>query len=414
MSGLSKTSRNAVIAVMVISLVLLFASMTSPLLGYIAASYPTENFFLLVQVPGLVGTAVSFLVGPMAMKINMKWLMVICAVSALTYFLVFTFIGSNGPWIALVIGAGIVGICQGAAMVLTSSVFGAYVVDPGQRANFVAISGALMNGGAAVVNIVGGWLAAGNGGADWPKAYMLGLLIIPALIVFWIFMPLAPDAQELPMAADDGQGGPPPAPVATGFIPVKVFLIIGMGLIVSLGMGVFLMNVGTYITGELGIGKGYGYTTIESGMANALFTILGVVAGFSYPIISRPLGRMVTPIGYAVGAAGLAVCFLFPSNILYIYIGAGMCGLGFNIAMPYVMGQMMAITPPRWIPVAMSINMGAMNLAMSFVPNIFGFLGSLADGTIASQIMIGASLVVVGVVCSVFLFVFWKTPAPQE
>ena len=425
MKGLSAVSKKAVIATMVISLVLLFGSMTAPLLSYIgrSAAYQTENIYLILQVPAFVGMIVSFAVGPLAMKINLKWLMVACAISALIYFLIFALVGSNGPFIVLLIGAAIVGICQGAAMVLTSSIFGAYVLDPDQRANFVAISGALLNGGAAVVNVVGGIIASGNDGANWPNAYWLGLLIIPCLIIYWIMMPKAPDPVDAPTGAPgegDMPAGPPPA---TGFIPLKVWLIIAMGTIIFLGMAPFLMNVGLYIEGELGApvdlgGLGFGYTSVQAGLANSLFTILGVLAGFSFPFVVRFLKSFIAPIGYAIAAVGLYFVFAFQSNITLIFIGAGMCGFGFNIAMPYVMGQMMAITPPRWIPVAMSINMGVMNLGMTFAPNIMGAIGSMipasiTEGRVAAQLFAGVFFIIAGIVIAIFLLILWKNKAPE-
>ena len=408
MSGLSETSRKAVLAAMIISVVLLFGSMTPPLLAYIMYSYPGEPVMLLLQIPAFVGMIVSFLVGPLAMRVNMKWIMIVTAFSALVYFSIFSFVGANGPFTLLLFAAGIVGICQGAAMVLTSSIFGAYVADPGQRANFVAISIALMNGGAAVINIVGGIIAAGNGGANWPYSYYLGIVILPALIIFWVLMPRQPDPVE---AGTTGTGGSPEhgkgGPAPTGFIPLKAFLLIGMGTLVFLGVAVLLLNVGNYIVDELKIG-----TSAQSGLANALFTILGVAAGFSFPVIVKYTKNLTAPIGYAICASGLACLVFANTSIIGIFVGSCLCGFGLTFAMPFVVGQVMAITPPRWIPVAVSINMGGMNMAMTFNPNIMGGASKLLNGTIESQLLLGTGLLVFCVLCAIILFVIWKTPAP--
>jgi len=410
--GLNPTSKKAVIATLIISLVLLFFSMTAPLLGYIFRSYPPPEYnpFLILQVPAFVAMIVSFVVGPLAMKVNLKYLMVVAAVAMLIYFLIFALVGSSSFQILLV-GAGIVGIAQGAGMVLTSSIFGAYVLDPDQRANFVAISGAILNGGGAIVNVIGGIIAAQNEGLNWNNAYWLGLLIIPVLIVFWILMPKAPEFDEVSAAGPGGPGGPPPE--AKGFLPLKVWLLIVMGLIVSMGMASFLLNVGTYITEELGATLGYGYTTVESGMANSLWTILGVVAGFSFPFVVKILKTWIVPVGYAVGAVGFWMIMTMQDSIALIYVGAGLAGLGFNVAMPYVMGKMMALTPPRWIPVAMSLNMGAMNLCFTFAPNVLAALGGLHSPYYSSQILVGIILVAIGIVISIFLLVIWKDKAPE-
>lgn len=408
--GLSATNKKAVIATLIISLVLLFGSMTAPLLGYIMMSYPDENVFLILQVPAFVGMIVSFLMGPLAMKVNLKYLMAIAALTAFIYFMIFALVGS-GNFMALVIGAGVVGICQGAGMVLTSSIFGQYVADPDQRANFVAISGALLNGGGAVVNVVGGIIAAANGGINWNNAYWLGLLVIPCLVVFWIMMPKAPVYDDVPAGGPGGHGGPggPPMIGAQGGIPLKVWLIIAMGLIGSMGMAAFLLNVGTYITVEL---APYGYTSVESGMANSLWTILGVVAGFSFPFIVRVLKAWIVPIAYVGGAIGFFFIMTFQSNIALIYVGAGMAGLFLNIAMPYVMGRMMALTPIKYIPIVMSLNMGAMNLCFTFAPTVLAIAAAPMGGLFSQQIFIGVILLGAVAVISFFLFVLWKDKEP--
>jgi len=410
--GLNPTSKKAVTAALIISLVLLFGSMTPPLLGYIFRSYPPPEYnpMLLLQIPAFVGMIVSFIIGPLALKVNLKILVAISAVAALVYFLIFLFVGSDN-FTALMIAAVFMGITQGAAFVLPGAIFGAYIADPAQRANFVAIAGALLNGGAAVVNIIGGIIAAQAEGINWNNAYWLGLLIIPALVIFWILMPWAPDAEEA--AEGEVEGAGMPAQVTEGGIPPKVFMIIGMAALAFLGMAVFLLNVGTYITEELGAGLGYGYTTTESGLANSIFTIFGVAAGFTFPIIIKFLKNWVAAIGYVLGACGLFVIMTFQDSIFLIYAGAGLCGYGFNIALPFVMGQIMAITPPRWIPVALSLNMGFMNLGMTFAPNIFGALGGMIDEFIASQLFIAIFFVLAAAVLAVLLFVVMK-PKGQE
>jgi len=409
MKDLSATSRKAVIAIMAISLVLLFGSMTAPLLEYIKNSYPDiveGSEYLILTIPALVGMAVSFVIGPLAMKINMKYLMIVAALAAFVYFAIFALVGVSN-FSLLLVGAGIVGICQGAAMVLTSSLFGAYITDAAARANYVAISGALMNGGGAIVNIVGGMIASGNGGADWPHAYYLGVLIIPAIVVFWFIMPKQPDPVESAAGPSEGAEGGPAAP--SGFIPIKAFLMIALATFVFICLAGFLLNVSLYIVGELSIGA----TSSEAGLANALFTILGVVAGFTYPIISRFLKNWVAVLGWAFAACGMFMVVFLNTQIITIYVGACLLGLGFNIANPFVMAQIMAVTPPRWIPIAMSIMMGAMNLGMFLYPYIFGAISAPFGGTIASQMMLGGFGIAIGAALGVFLFAFAKkSPAP--
>lgn len=403
MNGLSPVSRKAVIATMVISLTFLLYTMTAPLLSYIIASYEGVNAMLLLQIPAFVGLLVSLAVGPLALKLNLKYLITISALAILAYYMIFAFVGSGGPFILLLVAAGTVGITHGSAVVLTSSIIGAYVQNPAQRANFVAISGAIMSVGSATVNIVGGIIAAGNGGLNWPNAYWLGLVVVPALIIFWILMPKAPESTEA--ATTEKEGTVASAPVDKGKIPAKAFMIVATATFAFVGISVFLLNVGTYIVGELQIG-----TSAESGLANSLFTIAGIFAGFAFPVLFKVMKSWIVPIGYALSGAGMLCLILLNSSLIGLFVGAALCGLGFTIAFPYITGRLMEITPQHWIPVVMSLSVGGMKLATTLTPYIMGALGGLIDSTIRSQMIIAAIFLFIAVILSAILFVFMKDP----
>ena len=88
-------------------------------------------------------------------------------------------------------------------------------------------------------------------------------------------------------------------------------------------------------------------------------------------------------------------------------------GFGFNVASPYLMAQLIGITPPRLVPIAASLVMGGANLGMFFAMDILGFLGRFSgDGLNGILIMAG----IIASICSVaaiFLFVFTKTGQPS-
>lgn len=403
------TTRKAIIAVMIISSVLLLQSMTPPLFAYIMASYSEVapgTAYLVLTLPALVGIVSAFAFGPLAMKFNIKWLTVIVVSCAAIYFAIFSFVGSGGPFSLLLVAAGIVGIVQGVAFSLTGTIIGMYVEEE-KRATMVAISGAVLNSGAAIFNIAGGVIAAGNGGANWPQAYYMGIIIIPAIILFIFFMPKAPDA---PAAGAEGAPGGAAEAAPKKAISVRGILIILFGFLVFTCNASFLLNVGVYVVDYLQIG-----TSAEAGLANSLFTILGIVAGLTFALWIRILKQWIVVLGIFVTAAGLFVLVFFNSSIVGIFLGSCLMGFGFNVANPFIIAQLIGEAAPRFVPLAMGLLMGAMNLGFFFAMDMLGFLAHLfSDGNLQDILLVGGIGMAVAAILTIPLFGMHKGPKPQN
>jgi MFS family permease len=399
------TSKKAAAALLIISFVIMFASMTSPLLAYIMQSYPEvdqSTAMRILTLPALVGLFVSFAVGPIATKFNKKLLLIVSIGCSLIYFVIFAVIGGSGPFYMLLAAAGIAGLSQGSALILTSSIIGEFI-EAAKRATLIAVSGAVMSGGAALVNLTGGVIAAGNGGANWPYAYYLGVLIVPAMILFWIVMPDKPDA------ADPGTGGfgDPGAEAGRGGIPFKAILIILLSIVFFVCVMGFLLNISIYVITEYKLG-----TSAQSGLANSLFTMLGIAAGFAFALLVKVFRKWIVFAGYALCAIGLFLIMYIHTSLAGVYAGTSLMGFGFGMANPYLVSQLIGITPPRLVPITVSLQMGGSNLGMFFALDILNFLGKFVGGGlqgILKACVAGASICAV---LSIFLFVFSRTAQP--
>ena len=87
-----------------------------------------------------------------------------------------------------------------------------------------------------------------------------------------------------------------------------------------------------------------------------------------------------------------------------VYVGACLLGFGASMANPYLMGQIIKVTPPRLVPVAMSLLAGGVNLGMFLTMDILGFLGRFVGGGLKGVLMIAAIGASICTVLSVFLF----------
>jgi len=396
------TSQKAGTAVLIISFVLMLAGMTSPLLAYIMKSYPEIDpgtAMRVLTLPALIALIISFAVGPIATKINKKLLLIFSSGCVLIYFAVFAVVGSNGPFSMLLVAAGIVGICQGSGLTLISSIIGEFI-EGAKRATVIALSMAMMNGGGAIISLLGGVIAAGNDGANWPYAYYLGILVIPAMILFWIIMPWKPDAAAVvhgDMAAAAKSGG----------IPIRAMLMILLAAVFFICIASFMLNVSIYVISEYELG-----TSVESGLANSLFTILGIVAGFSFALFAKVFRKWIVFTGFAITTLGLLMMVLINTSLVGIYVGAALMGLGFGLANPYLMAQIIGVTPPRLVPIALSLMAGGVNLCMFFTMDILGFLSRFTGGGLKGILTASTIIAAICTVLSIFLFVFTRVTQP--
>jgi predicted MFS family arabinose efflux permease len=336
----------------------------------------------LLSLPAVFGLIVSFIIGPIAMRINKKYLTIFASLLILIYFAIFVFTGSNGPFPLLLCAAACAGIAQGMAMTLISSMIGEFV-GPEKSATYVAISTALMNGGAALMAIAGGAIAAGNGGANWPRAYYPGAILLPAIIVFGILMPKKPDGAESAPHAAHPEKAPSPAPAGKDKLPSRIIAIGILGLFSSICVCGFLFYISVYIVNEHKLGS-----TVEVGIASSIFTFTGLVAGFTYAIWAKLFKKALILVAYALVALGLFFMMTFTTTLFGAFAGALIMGWGFNLANPYTMGFIMRITPPRLAPVGISFLMAGVNLGMFFAIFVLNFLSGLLGGGINNVLLV--------------------------
>lgn len=387
------TEKRVKIALAVLCLVVYTQTMTSALIAYIMNSYadiPATTVQQLLTLPGLIGLFVSFLIGPLSMKVNKKYLLAFTSLCVLAYFLIFFFIGGNGPFVMLIVAAALMGINQGSARTLTTSIIADFI-EPTKQAAFVAFTTALMNVGGVLFNLVGGRIAAGNGGANWPNAYLLGLLLVPALLIYLWLMPKSPEAAE----KDSKQAE---ITEASGTIPVKAILATLLNTLFAISVCAFMYNYSVYVITTYALG-----TSVETGIANSIYLTTGLV-GLVYPVFMKAFKRYIAPVGYGLFAVGMLLMVLVHSSIYVVYFSVLLIGLGFNIGNPFVSAYVMRITPKKWVPMAVSILFGGVNLGMYFSTYILKALGSLFGGGVLAAFIVGCIGGVVSAILAVFLY----------
>jgi MFS family permease len=361
----------------------------------------------LLTLPGIFALFVSFGIGPLALKINKKYLLLFSVASTLIYFAILAFVGARGPFAALLVAAGILGISRGSVTALVNSIIGEFL-EPAKRATNIALCSAIMQGGSGLMAILGGWIAAGNDGANWPISHLLGFLSIPTMIVFAIMMPKKPDAPE--PAADDGQDDKTPGLAESSDAEkafkkvkrsmfIKIFAIIALHFIFMICLAAYWINSSIYIIIEHELG-----TSANAGMVSSSYTLLAVFIGLSYRLWGKLFRKWIVPLGYALVALGLFTMLTVTTTIAGIWSAALMFGVGMNLANPYIVSQIMSLSPPKLMPVAISLYMGCMNLSMFLAPYILSFTGGAFGGGIVGSLRVATYAMPLCTVAAVFLF----------
>lgn len=413
-----------VIALCLFDMTMPLASLTSTLFAYIGESYPTipyEQLALIMTMPSLVGLFVAFAVGPLSLRVSKKLLLIICTCATLFYTMTLWVVGGNGPVELLYVGAGVLGFSNGANMVLITSILNDHY-GSAKSATYLAIVTGVINVFAVLLPTLGGTIAAMSGAANWSTAYVLGLVSIPAIIGIFFLLPSdsqkARAARQQQTALEQADAVVEAAEKTTETvsavsgekkgirgIPPRVFLIILAYIAFALCGTAFTYNISTYVITEYQLG-----TSVEAGLTISVFMGAGLLANFLYALWSKILKRFVATVGYALLAGCILLLVLSTTSILAVYIAAFLGGFGFNLATPYVISKIMEATPPRLVPVSMSLAQGSLNLFSFASVMILSAVGVIFGGGLIGRLLSGVLFGVVAAVVTFILFVLVKSP----
>ena len=405
----SKTVRRAIFSIGIVNFVAYIYSMSSTMITYIMESYPdlpqtTVNQIL--TLPGIVGLIASFLIGPIMMKVSKKFLLTLNAIFMIGYGAIFVLVGGNGPFWLFYVAAVLAGISMGTQLSICTVVISEFT-EPKKRPAFAAVCTASMNAGAALLNVVGGYIAQGNGGANWPYAYIPPMVLSIICTILWIV--LMPDLDKMKknvqtdvasveeaaaeVKAADGEKG--------GSLPVGVILLAVMYALFYIGVYSYLLNVSNYIIVEHKLG-----TSAQAGIANSIFTAMSIVIGISYAFWQKAFKKWLPIVGFGLLIVGLMLMNVVTTSIFVVYIAVVLMGWAFSLINNYLVAYGTIIAPPKLAPIAASLIVGGMNIGIFVAAYILAPMGNLLGGGISGQMNAGIVFMVVNIIIGLYLFVY--------
>lgn len=368
----TKNSNRTTLAIYIACTFVSTSYITIVSMAYILNSYShvaASTVTLLLTLPALVGLVVSFLTGPIAMKVDNKILLIISYCFMIISVAIYAFVGA-GSITLLLIAAVFCGLCQGSCGTLQNAII-AERVSPEKRANVMAMVNALTYGGTIFYNIVGGKIAAANGGANWNHAYFLGFILIPTTILFAILLPKkSVEAAEAPATAAKSEPADAIGQKASKLPAYSVILcfLYGISMVFQYCTG---LNMSNYYVNLLQLG--------DASMAGVVMSAgtLGVfVSGLLYKYYSKPLKNWVPVVGMGGYALGSLLIAYIPNTAVFT-VAQFIMGASTGCMTPYIVATISIRTPAKWVPVAMSLFMGLMNGFMFLAQYILDFLGKI-------------------------------------
>lgn len=394
-SDRSNVGLRALIAVCIIAFPALFFQLNNTLIAYIVSSYSDVDPSVvqnILTIPSLIAIFAPFVLSYAVQKFDKRILMALSTFCCFIVFLVFMIVGTNGPIMALIAGAAFGGVSQGCCTTLMTGLINDYL-PPEKVASSIAIANAMLTLGSAFIGIVGGRIAAGNDGANWPRAYYVGLLIIPCIIAYFVLLPKQPVHET---AVEETAQKQEKVKFA---IPVRVLVSILIYTLSILCIYAFLFNASTYVITEHALG-----TSSEAGIANSLFMGIGLLVSFTYSFWQKLFRKSLAVAAYILLAIGLLLMALIHTSLIGIYAGALIMGIGFNLITPYVITHTMQNSPSGTGAGNVALLSALSGVAQYFALRILNFMGGLLGGGLTNTLLAAAIGQGICAVFGIFLY----------
>lgn len=392
-------------------LVFLMINITNVTKAYIGMAYPEVSDLAvqnLISYPNLFGMVAVLLVGPMAVKYSKVKL---CQGAMLCMFLHCAIYYVTGllhlPFIMLYIAGALGGIAFGTYVTLLNSLLSDHFL-PEKRGECIAKYNVWINVGGVAINFIAGWLAAGNDGAGWYNAYLMGIACLVGLIVFSIMCKKADAATPSVVSEVVKNDGPKPG---IKDIPPKILAwIVLMGVVhcfFYVTQNAFYVNVSSYIITEYGLG-----TSVQAGTASSLARFALVPFTAMFPLFKKYLKNWMIPVGYLTMAAGLLI-MMVSKSLAGVYICACFCGLSTALVHSEFYATASRYVPLPLVAVATAIVGCLVSVGKGMASNILVLCASFLGGGMDNRFLAGAIISVIIAIAATVMYVF-KRPAEVE
>lgn len=389
---------------------ILMYMITQNVVANIMASYPEVADYTvksLTTLPTLFGLISTFAMGPIALKFDKTKLLVIVMCSMAIFSLIFFGNGiMHGPFQVYYIAVVFGGFAMGSFAPLMNLIIGENF-DEDDRAGRIASYNVTNNFGAFFILLISGRIAATNGGANWPYAYLLGLYCFLTTAVFYVMIKKAgyrddKEARAERAAKNVAEDKPN---VKFSEIPKKVIgIVAAIGIlhcVFYIGLNAYYTNVSTWIN-ENGLGD-----AAQAGNATSLVRFTLIIMTFLYPFWSKILKNWMIPCGYLLGACAM-MCMLNIHSIWGVYAAAFFVAFGTSIAHSTIYSKALNYVPESFAPISSTIVWGLANSGAFFATYVLAAISGALGGGMPTQLKAGSIILVCCAIVAIVIFVIFN------
>ena len=348
------------IAIMTLSMFLLSYMALTPIVANIYNSFPNEkleNIQIIVTLIPLFSVVTMFLCNPLSKKISMKNIGIIGLI-LITLGGAFTYIFHRYIW-QLYVSSILLGLGIGLINVISSSMI-SYYFDGEEKMKVMGYQSIFVSIGGTLFSYLSGLLAKIN----WPYSYLCFFLALIVIVINIAFLPN--DKLESENSTKEK-------------LPKRIYLLAVISILFFISINVFNTSIALLL-------ENLGYKSDISGLVTAIYTLIGLFAGF---ILNKVVKIFKTnTLTFACAIATIGFFLIATKQINLIFIGSALLGFAFATRNPAGITFSANMVTAAKSALAIAIFNGAGQLGAFLSPYIINFISNLFNSNIVTTFTI--------------------------
>ena len=355
------------IAIMSLSMFLPSYMALNPIVASIYNSFPNEkleNIQMIVTLIPLFSVITMFLCNPLSQKISMKNIGIIGLI-LIVLGGAFTYIFHKFIW-QIYLSSILLGLGIGLINVISSTMISYYFKGEekmkvmGYQSIFVSIGGALFS-------YLSGILA----NITWTYSYLSFFLALIVIILCIIYLP-NDKLEKIDKTKEK--------------LPPRIYLLAFISILFFISINVFNTNIALLL-------ENIGYKSDTSGIVTAIYTLIGLIAGF---ILNKIVKIFKTnTLTFACLLAAIGFFLIATKNIILIFIGSALLGFAFATRNPAGITFSANMVDKSKSALAIAIFNGAGQFGAFLSPYIINYISNFFNKNILTTFTVSGIFMVI-------------------